>query len=163
MQLVAKYGEDQPLRVLYNPDDFRHVFIYEGDDAPLVTLEHEFLRPETPAWTFTEAKERLKELRANSKRAPQSERFQQDLHEQIVNDSLMQKRKQPSKRERNRETAQREKEAKAISRAATPLPPPIGNAGRNATKGATPSITDTVPLDEVALLPVLDRSKGGPL
>lgn len=42
-----------------NPDDFRQAYVYEGDDLPLVTLTHEHVRPETPAWTFTEAKARF--------------------------------------------------------------------------------------------------------
>ncbi|MFZ6755213.1 hypothetical protein ACO0KY_17760 [Undibacterium sp. Dicai25W] len=33
--------------------------MYEDDDLPLVTLTHEHVRPQTPAWTFAEAKERL--------------------------------------------------------------------------------------------------------
>src|SRR3546814_10734166 len=32
--LIAKYGEN-PVKVLVNPDDFRQVFVYEGDDLQI--------------------------------------------------------------------------------------------------------------------------------
>lgn len=114
--------------MLYNPDDFRHVYVYEGDDQPLVMLSHEHLRPETPAWSFKEAKERLKSQRSKSTPAAQAKQFDLDLYAQNVADSRPPKLKRPSKHARNRETAQLEKEAKAIGRAAkqpVPMPPPV--------------------------------------
>jgi putative transposase len=57
--LLAKYGDHAQLHVLYNPDDFRQAYVYEDDDLPLVTLTHEHVRPQTPAWTFAEAKDRF--------------------------------------------------------------------------------------------------------
>ena len=158
--LLGKYGEQQLLPVLYNPDDFRHIYVYEGDDLPLVVLSHEHLRPETAAWSFNEAKERLKDLQSKSKPAPQAEKFDRDLHTQNVADSLAPKRQKPSKYQRNRETAQREKEAQAITRAARqpgPMPPPAmsGNMPAIVAKPATNAL-----LDEATLLPLLDRDSG---
>ncbi|MHA0110733.1 hypothetical protein ACXYUI_26770, partial [Klebsiella pneumoniae] len=53
--LLAKYGDRASLQVVYNPDDFRQVYVFEDDDLPLITLTHEHVRPATPAWTFAEA------------------------------------------------------------------------------------------------------------
>lgn len=165
--LIKKYGEQKQLRVLFNPDDFRHVYVYEGDDLPLVTLPHEHLRPETPAWSFSEAKDRFKKQKSSVKRAPQAEKFDQDMHEQVVADSLAPKRKKPSKYERNRETARREKAARAVARASlhpspVPLPPTCrpSKASEEAPAAAQPigSI-----FDDATLLPVLDRANGDAL
>lgn len=160
--LIGKYGEQCPIKVLFNPDDFRHIYVYEGDDLPLLTLPHEHLRPETPAWSFTEAKERLKSVKSSSRRAPQAETFDTDMHEKVVADSLAPKKK-PSKYDRNRETARRDKEAKAIERASQhprPLPPPLaGQPDHRSAAAATPLPTNPS-LGEAPLLPVLNRSSG---
>lgn len=161
--LLQKYGEQQPLKVLYNPDDFRHVYVYEGDDQPLVVLSHEHLRPETPAWSFAEAKERFKNQKSESKPAPQAEQFDRDLHAQNIADSRPPRLKRPSKYDRNRETAQREREAQAIARAAKqpgPMPPPI-TSGTPLSTAPTPAQSTDSLLDEAMLLPVLDRDSGG--
>lgn len=165
--LIKKYGEQRQLRVLFNPDDFRHVYVYEGDEHPLVTLPHEHLRPETPAWSFSEVKERLKNQKSSVKLAPQAEKFDQDMHEQVVADSLAPKRKKPSKYERNRETARREKDARAVARASRhpgPLPPPPTCRPNKALeeKPAAAQPLGSI-FDDAALLPVLDRANGDAL
>jgi putative transposase len=121
--LIHRHGDGQKVHVLYNPDDFRYAYVNEGDDLPLVPLVNEHVRPESPAWTFSEAKARLKLAQSSVKRAPQAEKFRDALHEQVVADSLAPKRKKPSKREQNRETTQREKHAGAVKRAAQQLGP----------------------------------------
>ena len=161
--LLNKYGEKQSLKVLFNPDDFRHVFVYEGDELPLVTLTHEYVRPETPAWSFKEAKERLKKLKTDFQPAAQAEQFDRDLHEKIIADSLA-KRRKPSKYDRNRETAQRHKDVKATQRAAhpsAPLPPTLLAAPAR----PTPVQTNSTSLlsDEAPLLPILNKNSGGKL
>lgn len=162
--LIGRYGEEQMLHVLFNPDDFRHVYIYENDDLPLVTLPFEHLRPETPAWSFKDAKEQLAKRKSDFKPVPQAEKFDQDMNEAVVADSLAPKRKKPSKYERNRETARREKEVRANARAAReprPAPPPTkgrSNAGSEAPSTAMPPVSPM--LDDVTLLPFLDRNSG---
>ncbi|NKB13742.1 integrase [Ralstonia solanacearum] len=161
--LITKYGEQQQLKVLFNPDDFRNVYVYEGDDLPLITLPHEHLRSETPAWSFSEAKGRLQKQKAGSKRAPEAEKFAQDLRDKVVADSLAPKKKKPSVRERNRETARREKEARAIARASrhpAPLPPQPCRPSK--AKGKVPAAVAPVDpmLDEVTPFPMLDRVSG---
>jgi putative transposase len=162
--LLEKYGEHQFLHVLFNPDDFRHIYIYEGDDFPVVTLSFEHLRPETPAWSFAEAKERLKKRKASSTPAPQAEKFDADMREQVVADSHATRRKKPGKHERNRETTRREKEAKAVERAAKqPLPqapPSTGTPGRAPQTQPAPEPRASSLFDDVSPLPLLNRNSG---
>ncbi|MDF3887904.1 Mu transposase C-terminal domain-containing protein [Cupriavidus basilensis] len=165
--LITEYGEQRPLRVLYNPDDFRHVYVYEGDDFPLVTLPNEHLRPETPAWSFNDAKERFKNQKSRFKLAPQAEKFDQDMHEKVVADSLAPKRKKPSKYERNRETARRDRETRAVTRASRqpgPLPPPPACRPKKVSEEASSAAQPAGSIfDDAALLPVLDRANGDEL
>lgn len=154
--LLDRYGEST-VHVLFNPDDFRHVYVYESEELPLITLEHEHLRPETPAWSFAEVKERLKAQRAKVHRAPQAEHFDSDLLSAVVLDSDETKPRRKSKYERNRETAKAEKAAKAAARAATtPTPPP--KRGRAAVPlDAKPN---PLPLESPMVMTLLDRNSG---
>lgn len=162
--LIGKYGEQRPLHVLFNPDDFRHVYIYEGDDLPLVTLKHEHLRPETPAWSFNEAKERLKNHKSAFKSAPQAEKFDRDMEKKVVEDSLAPKKKKQSKYDRNRETAKREKEARAVDRASknpSPSPPHATSKPDRASETTSPTaLLTNAMLGAVELYAVLDRESG---
>lgn len=163
--LLKKYGEEQSLKVLFNPDDFRHVYVYEGDELPLVTLTHEYVRPETPAWSFKEAKERFKKLKADFQPAAQAEQFDRDLHEKTLADSLAPKHRKPSKYDRNRDTAQRHKEAKAAQRAAhpsAPLPPTLLAGSARPAPAPKPDSTNLLS-EEVTLLPILNKNSGGKL
>lgn len=164
--LIHRYGDSREVRVLFNPDDFRYVYVYEGDELPLVTLLHEHLRPDTPAWSFREAKERLKGQKSKSATAPEAQKFADDLHATVVAHSLAPKRKKPSAYERNRQTAQREKHKRAVIRASEqprPLPPPtVPSRSREKAPDAVPAaVTTAAPLlDDVPLLPVLARESG---
>ncbi|MDR5794520.1 integrase [Caballeronia sp. LZ008] len=162
--LLEKYGEHQFLHVLFNPDDFRHIYIYEGDDFPVVTLPFEHLRPETPAWSFADAKEKLKKRKASFTPAPQAEKFDADMREQVVADSHSTRRKKPGKHERNRETTRREKEAKAVERAArhpVPQPPAPASKPRSALDLPSSAAQATGSMfDDVSPLPLLDRNSG---
>lgn len=168
--LIHRLGDGQKVRVLYNPDDFRFVYVNEDDDLPLVTLVNEEVRPETPAWPFREAKERFKLEQSSIELAPQAEKFRSDRDDKRVADSLATKPKKLSKRAQNRETTQGEKHARAVKLAAEqpgPLPPPRAPAGRPATaagvSSGTPASVTASLLDDVASLPVLDRDSGGAL
>ncbi|MNU49555.1 Integrase core domain protein [compost metagenome] len=167
-ELIHRHGEGQAVNVLYDPDDFRYVYVHEGEDLPLVTLVNEHVRPETPAWPFREAKARLKLQRSAISEAPQAKRFRDALHEQVLADSLAPKRKKPSKREQNRETVQREKHARAVTRATQqpgPMPPPEASARRldktSDVPPATPTPTVAPLLEDATVLPVLARDSGG--
>ncbi|WP_430226905.1 Mu transposase C-terminal domain-containing protein [Paraburkholderia tropica] len=162
--LIGKYGEQQMLHVLFNPDDFRHVYIYENDDLPLVALPFEHLRPETPAWSFKDAKEQFAKHKSGFKQAPQARKFDQDMNDSVVADSLAPKKKKPGKYERNRETARREKEAKANARAAReprPAPPPMkGSPNRDSEASPATAPLASPMLGDVQPFPLLDRNSG---
>ncbi|MFT2598339.1 hypothetical protein ACMWP3_26145, partial [Escherichia coli] len=72
------------LQVVYNPDDFRQVYVFEDDDLPLITLTHEHVRPATPAWTFAEAKERFDSGLDDWDVPDAKEKFQRDLDEAVT-------------------------------------------------------------------------------
>ncbi|MCZ2900947.1 Mu transposase C-terminal domain-containing protein [Burkholderia thailandensis] len=164
--LIARYGEQRPVRVLFNRDDFRRVYVYEGDDFPLVALSYEHLTPETPAWSFSEAKDRFKKHKSGFRPAPQAEKFDRDMHARASADSLAPKRKKPSKYDRNRETARREKEARAIERAtkqpSPQLPSAFTTGGPNAGQVMPSTAVSPISqmLGEVSLLPLVDRESG---
>ena len=91
--LIHRHGDGHMMHVLYNSDDFRYVYVDDGDERPLVTLVNEHVRPETPAWSMNEAKERLTLQKSSIELAPQAQKFEDALHEQVVADSLAPKRK----------------------------------------------------------------------
>jgi putative transposase len=162
--LIGKYGEQRPLHVLFNPDDFRHIYIYEGDDLPLATLKHEHLRPETPAWSFNEAKERFKNHKSTFKSAPQAGKFDRDMDQQVIAESLPAKKKKQSKYDRNRETARREKEARAVDRASknpVPLPPRVTGKSDPVSETTSPTaLLANAMLGAADLYAVIDRDSG---
>lgn len=161
--LLAKYGEHRPVQVLFNPDDFRHIYVYEGDDFPLITLSNEHVRPETPAWSFKDAKERFKSTATGAATAAEVKKFDADMHQRVVADSLAPKTKRQSKHDINRDTRARDKESRAVDRAAahpTPLAPPKGAKTKHTDGPAAQTVLMSPGLGEAALLPVLNRSSG---
>lgn len=161
--LLAKYGESRPLTVLFNPDDHRHVYVHEGDDAALITLTHEHLRPETPAWSFAEAKEKLKSAKSSVSPTPEAKQFDHDMDSKMVTESLAPKKKKASKYDRNRETARAEKDARAIAKASkNPGPQPPPHARKHSHTSAVPQATSsfTPALGDAEALPLLDRRSG---
>lgn len=167
-QLIAKYGEHRSVHVLYNPDDFRHIYVFEGDDFPLITLEYEHLRPETGAWTFDEAKERFGLVKSEFAQAPEAKQFDDDFHARVVDDSFAQKKppKRRSKHARNRETRARDREARAVELASKnpiPVAPPSGTKTKSKGAVAAQSLPALVGLGDAPLLPVLNRNNGANL
>lgn len=162
-ELIARHGNGCSMRVIYDPDDFRYVYVCEGDDLPLVTLTHEHLRPETPAWSMREAKNRLEELGSASNRSPEAERFEQDLLNRSLGDASSGKRRKPSKRERNRQTAQLAKHERAVLKAVEkPGPQPPLLFAQNPDPD-TDNLDDTAPCqleDDTTLLQVRARNDG---
>lgn len=102
--LLAKYGDHAQLHVVYNPDDFRQAYVYEDDDLPLVTLTHEHVRPQTPAWTFAEAKARFDSGIEDWMVPDDKVKFQHDLDDAVTGNGKGRKTKPRGKREENKET-----------------------------------------------------------
>lgn len=114
--LLSRYGDRALLHILYNPDDFRHAYVYEDDARPLVPLTHEHVRPDTPAWTFAEAKERFKAGMTDWIDPDAKTKFNDDLYDTATANNKPRKEKSRSKREESKETTQRAKEHAAIQR-----------------------------------------------
>lgn len=114
--LLAKYGDGTKLHVLFNPDDFRQVYVYESDDLPLVKLTHEHVRPETPAWSFTEAKMKFEEGMNEWSVPDEKSHFFDDLDVAVTGNKKTRVSKRLSKREENQETVRIAKEYSAIKR-----------------------------------------------
>lgn len=162
--LISRFGEHHSLRVLFNPDDFREVYVYEGDDFPLITLQNELVTVETPAWSFSDAKQTFKKHKAGFQPAPEAEKFDHDLHQEVVSDSLAPKRKRPSRRQQNAETKARAKETEAVKRAAKPVtPPPRPSAHAPQSKPTAPRSAlppTATSFDDAPALPILNRNSG---
>lgn len=164
--LLGKYGDHAKLHVVYNPDDFRQVYVYESDDLPLVTLTHEHVRADSPAWTFTEAKARLDAGMADWAHPIDKVQFLHDLDDAATAKSRKPKRKGKTggKREEDQETVRHAKEFSAEARAFTrPLTSaaPFGPAPANHSSRPPkePQTTD-VNYDAAPEMAIVNRTTG---
>ena len=162
--LLAKYGDHAELHVVFQPDDFRQVYVYEGDDLPLVTLTHEYVRLHTPAWSFAEAKARFDAGHEDWTVPDEKVRFERDMDEAVTGNGKVSKRKTRSKREENRETVRRAKGHSAVQRA---IDRPLSAA---APFGPAPSTNPSLPAedlqagvisyDDAPLMTIVNRNTG---
>ncbi|MGE4125636.1 MAG: hypothetical protein AB7E59_10290 [Pusillimonas sp.] len=154
--LVNKYGETH-VRVLVNPDDYRQIFVDEGDGLPLVVLNEEFVDETTPAHSFNYMLEALRQAPPEPSQASVAERFRHDVHQRAVQSSSKPARKKQSRVEKNRAVADAVKQSAALHRAEqNPLSKPVGPDRLSAS---VPSAMD-FSVDDVAALPVLSRVSG---
>ncbi|SOE64329.1 Integrase core domain-containing protein [Burkholderia sp. OK233] len=162
--LLAKYGDHAQLHVVYNPDDFRQAYVYEGDDLPLVTLTHEHVREKTPAWTFAEAKKRFDSGMANWAVPEEKVQFERDMDEAVTGSGKASKRKTRGKREENKETVRRAKNSSAVQRSIDrPLSAaaPFGPApSTNSLLPAEDLQADVISYDDAPLMNIVNRNTG---
>ncbi|NVD74577.1 transposase [Duganella sp. BJB488] len=162
--LLSKYGDHAPLHVLYDPDDFRQAYVYEDDDLPLVTLTHEHVRPDTPAWTFDEAKERFKADMENWDIPAPRAKFLHDLDDAAIGNNNPRKPKSRNKREENKETTQRAKNHAAVKRSTdNPLhsSAPFGFASATAPPlDAGCEVPDSTWYDDMPSMTIVNRNTG---
>lgn len=161
--LLAKYGDHAQLHVVYNPDDFRQAYVYEDNSLPLVTLTHEHVRPQTPAWTFAEAKARFDSGMDDWAVPDDKVQFQDDLDAAVIGYGKPRKGKPRGKRAENQETVRRAKDHSAIQRS---IDRPLSSAG---PFGPTPSTNPSLPkedlqpavsYDDVPLMAIVNRTTG---
>ena len=162
--LLSQYGDHALLHVLYNPDDFRQAYVYEDDARPLIPLTHEHVQPDTPAWTFSEAKERFKAGIADWITPYAKSKFLDDLDDAATTNHSPRKGKPRSKREENKETTQRAKEHAAVQRS---IEQPLTSAAqfRSSSETAPPwtsesDISDDCCYDNVPAMVVVNRNTG---
>ncbi|MCC8402009.1 transposase family protein [Paraburkholderia sp. MMS20-SJTN17] len=162
--LLAKYGEQARLHVVFNPDDFRQVYVFEGDDLPLVTLTHEHVRPETPAWTFKEAKERFDAGMDDWTVPAEKAQFEQDLDDAVTGNGKPRKTRSRSKREESKETVRRAKNNSAVQRAVDqPLSAgvPFGPAASPNPSGQAEELqSETISYDDAPPMDIVNRNTG---
>lgn len=162
--LLAKYGDHAELHVVYNPDDFRQAYVYEGSDLPLVTLTHEHVRQDTPAWTFAEAKARIDAGMDNWTVPDAKVQFERAMDDAVTGNGSASKRKTRGKREENKETVRRAKENSAIQRAGDrPLSAaaPFGPApSTNPSLPAEDLQPDVISYDDAPLMNIVNRNTG---
>ena len=162
--LLAKYGDGARLHVVFNPDDFRQVYVYENDDLPLVTLTHEHVSETAPAWTFAEAKAQFDAGMKNQPVPADKLQFQQDLDEAVITQSSVQVTRPRGKREENKETVRQAQVQLAVQRAADrPLSSagPFGPASStNSSIPAEDSQHSEVSYDAAPLMTIVNRTTG---
>lgn len=164
--LLGKYGDHAQLRVVYNPDDFRHAYVYESDGLPLVMLVHEHVRADSPAWTFAEAKARLDAGMADWAHPIDKVQFLRDLDDAVTARPGKSRRKGKArgKREENQETVRRAKDFSAMARTLErPLASaaPFGSAPSSHTplSPQEPEATD-INYDDAPTMAIVNRTTG---
>ncbi|MFS0755885.1 MULTISPECIES: transposase family protein [Noviherbaspirillum] len=160
--LLAKYGDHAQLHVVYNPDDFRQAYVYEDDALPLVTLTHEHVRPQTPAWTFAEAKARFDAGMEDWTVPDDKVQFLRDLDAAVTGHGKA--RKPRGKRAENQETVRRAKDHSALQRS---IDRPLLSTG---PFGPAPSTNPSLPTedlqpvaisyDDAPLMSIVNRTTG---
>jgi putative transposase len=162
--LLAKYGDHAELHVVYNPDDFRQAYVYEGSDFPLVTLTHEHVRPDTPAWTFAEAKARIDTGMKNWTAPDAKVQFERDMDEAVTGNGKASKRKTRGKREEDKETVRRARDGLAVQRAIDrPLSATAPFAPAPSPNPSVPTVDiepDVISYDDAPVWNIVDRNTG---
>jgi putative transposase len=162
--LLAKYGDHAQLHVVYNPDDFRQAYVYETDDLPLVTLTHEHVRQETPAWSFAEAKARFDSGMHDWTVPDAKAQFLRDLDDAVTGSGKTRNTKPRGKREENKETVRRAKDHSAVQRT---IDRPLSSAAPFGPAPLTNTSLSTVDLqpaavsyDDAPLMTIVNRNTG---
>ncbi|OOH84713.1 DDE-type integrase/transposase/recombinase [Comamonas kerstersii] len=138
------------LTIYSDPRDYR--FIYVDDGNQLVPLIEEFVRPDTPAYTLAQEKERRSALKKQSQRT-EATQFQRDIWERALEPRAPKPRRKST--ERNRATSEKHQHSQAVQRA---IDKPV------ATDIMSEFVTQlsSLPTDFLNLptLDVLDRTSG---
>lgn len=116
--LITKYGE-APVKVLVNPDDFRQVFVYDGEDLPLVPLTESSVDDTTPGYTVREIKEMRRQQRESAQESDEPARFRADLYQRSIEGQVGMPGKKRLRSARNREVTGAAKKSAALDRAHT--------------------------------------------
>lgn len=147
--LVQRFYEKR-LTIYSDPRDYR--VIYVDDDIQLIELVEEFVRPDSPAYTLAQEKERRSALSQQNKRT-EATQFQRDVWGKAVEAKSQKPRRKST--ERNRATAEKHQQSQAIKRAIdTPVTADVTSE--------FVSKLEAFPTDffNLEALPVLDRNSG---
>lgn len=152
--LLQSYGERE-LAFLVNPDDYRFIYVNEGDERPLVALKEEFVTDSTPAYSFAQRALQLKEERESLVEAQQKSQFRRDVQEASAQRGSRTAPKKPSKAEANRAVVHKAREAQAVQRA---IDVPVKSNVVSATGTTQTEVGDS--FANVSPLTILDRKSG---
>lgn len=142
--LLKKYGEVQ-VDILVDPDDYRMIFVNEGDGLPLVQLVEEYVEETSPAHSFAEMQIAIKDDRSRFEEDPRKTKFRKDVYEDSINTPKAAPKKRVSKAERNRETEKSIAKDQAVIRAAANPIKQEGNVTENFDIQDAPFVFCNVP------------------
>lgn len=148
--LLQLFGEDT-VTVFADPRDYRVLHVDDG--TQLIELVEEYVESNSPAYTMTEYKERVQELREQAKSASKDSTFRKDLLARSAQDAG----KKPARKStlENRKTTEKNRTAQAIQRAIEkPVSPQLTGAVISAP------VDFSLNLGELPTLDVLDRRTG---
>lgn len=150
--LIKRFGETL-VTVLVDPDDFRTVWVLDGEELiPLTNIDTD---ETTPAYTFQEAKAMLKEAGLQGDEREEVQNFRRDLFARSSLKSAKQvKEESRGAAEESKAVAQQSRKNEALERAReNPRPAP---SAHRAPDGSTA-------LSDVSALPVYNRDTGAAL
>lgn len=151
-RLIERFGQGR-VDVLFDPEDFRRVYVVDGDE--LVELTNQSASEFTPAHTFSTAKKNRTSLKDKHPETAKSAAFTEDVYNRAMQEGKNTSRPQKSPgRAGKKEVVEKTRHREAIDRAARhPLPPP---------KPKTTALNDLVPmhLDDVDEFLPRDRQTG---
>lgn len=147
--LITRFGETL-VKVLVNPDDFRTVWVLDGEE--MISLTNIDTDETTPAYTFQEAKAMMVEYGVSHEETEQSKQFRRDLFDRSSTKSAKDGRAvAKSAAEQAKQVAREARAHQAVVRARdNPMPP--------ATTPA-PVQADVSPADFIPLR-VVDKKTG---
>lgn len=118
--LINQFGIGAKVNVLYNPFDYRSIYVRDKLNQELIMLVNSEVTSTTPAFSFDTAKERRKVVKSSYKQHPISQQFDNDINELV----LTQASKSISKRANQKEHLRNARVNEAIVRAKNnPLEP----------------------------------------
>lgn len=118
--LINQFGIGAKVNVLYNPFDYRSIYVRDKLNQDLIMLVNSEVTSTTPAFSFDTAKERRKVVKSSYKQHPISQQFDNDINELV----LTQVSKSKSKRVNQKEHLKNARVNEAIVRAKNnPLEP----------------------------------------
>lgn len=154
--LTEKYGENS-VKFFANPDDFRQVFVDDGDEFPLIALTEEYADESTPAYDFKQAKEVYNSPeRRNGNGENVRSKLQKDVHDRSASAIDDRRSRKSSKAAKNREVVRHSKASQAVrDAAAAPLVRPAHTV-------LPPVAQSPISFDDVVPLEVRNLDKGSP-
>jgi putative transposase len=106
---------ESTVKILVDPEDYRKIFVYVGEEEPLIPLIERYVRPETPAYSFAEMKLKKPELTVRASTDPASKQFDEDMRQAAL--AAIVHARPKSRRARNALATRSSRETDAVNRA----------------------------------------------